>query len=74
MTRQRGVTGRTPATSCIQREVIHAHGHRGSNQKSTVVELSLVGMRDPPLRCAPMWATPPMGVVFPVRLCRAFGR
>src|SRR5262245_28777793 len=28
---------RTFSTSLIQRDVIHAHGHRGSNQKSTTV-------------------------------------
>ena len=31
------VTGLTCSTSSIQREVIHAHGHRGSNQKSATV-------------------------------------
>src|SRR5450755_1338583 len=30
-------TGRTCSTSSIQRDVIHAHGHSGSNQKSTGV-------------------------------------
>jgi hypothetical protein len=28
-------TGRTRSTSIIQRDVIHAHGQIGSNQKST---------------------------------------
>ena len=30
-------TGRTFSTSCIHLEVIQAHGHNGSNQKSTGV-------------------------------------
>ena len=33
---------RTCSTSSIQREVIQAHGHRGSNQKSAV-SVSLMG-------------------------------
>src|ERR1700680_5235451 len=37
MTCQRTSTGRTSSTSSIHREAIHAHGHRGSNQKSTTV-------------------------------------
>src|SRR5436190_6175488 len=37
MTRQRGWTGRNLVTSSSQREVIQAHGHCGSNQKSTGV-------------------------------------
>ena len=32
MIRQSTLTGRTFSTSSIHREVIHAHGHRGSNQ------------------------------------------
>src|SRR5579871_6835946 len=36
------VTGRTFSTSSIQREVIHAHGHTGSNQKSTFVRSSFI--------------------------------
>src|SRR5215469_1026349 len=35
ITCQRGATGRTLATSSIHRDVIHAHGQAGSNQKST---------------------------------------
>src|SRR3984885_5258638 len=37
ITCHRTATGRTFSTSSIQRLVIHAHGHRGSNQKSTSV-------------------------------------
>ena len=37
-------TGLTCSTSSIQREVIHAQGQRGSNQKSAVfVLLAIVG-------------------------------
>src|SRR3954447_3365058 len=35
MIRQSTWTGRTFCTSSIQREVIHAHGHSGSNQNCT---------------------------------------
>src|SRR5215472_5898450 len=35
MIRQSALTGRTFSTSSIQREVIHAHGHSGSNQNCT---------------------------------------
>ncbi|GII78995.1 hypothetical protein Sru01_39770 [Sphaerisporangium rufum] len=38
---QRGSTGRTCWTCSSHREVIHAHGQKGSNQKSTGV-LSLI--------------------------------
>src|SRR5690554_3039407 len=40
MTCQRTSTSRTRSTSVIHREVIHAHGHIGSNQKSAVVRSS----------------------------------
>ncbi len=36
MTCQVTSTGRTFSTSRIQRDVIQAHGHKGSNQKSAV--------------------------------------
>ena len=35
MIRQSARTGRTSSTSCIQREVIQAQGHSGSNQNCT---------------------------------------
>src|SRR5215469_14079102 len=35
MIRHSARIGRTPSTSSIQREVIQAHGHRGSNQNCT---------------------------------------
>src|SRR5579862_1215558 len=37
---QRGSMGRSVVTSSTHREAIHAHGQRGSNQKSTVSFLS----------------------------------
>src|SRR5690606_36018518 len=40
ITCQRTLIGRSFSTSRIHREVIHAHGHRGSNQKSTGVAAS----------------------------------
>src|SRR6266852_4229077 len=55
MTCQRTSTGRTCSTSSIHREAIHAHGHKGSNQKSTTVgscwamALLLGGYRAPPM-------------------------
>jgi hypothetical protein len=37
-------TGRTCSTSFIQREVIQAHGHNGSNQKSAVTGVVDMGL------------------------------
>src|SRR5260370_17163760 len=48
ITCQRVCTGRTFSTSSIHREAIHAHGHSGSNQKSTCVR-SCCAMHTP--RC-----------------------
>src|SRR5690606_7901021 len=42
-------TSRIFSTSVIQREVIHAHGQTGSNQKSTVVRAVVVSLI-PPLK------------------------
>ena len=42
---------RTCSTSSIQREVIQAHGHRGSNQKSAV---SVTGCLPSTRRMAPV--------------------
>ena len=54
ITCQRTVTSRTCSTSSIQREVIHAHGQRGSNQKSAIVVSDMprfdhasIGTREP---------------------------
>jgi hypothetical protein len=53
MIRQSGRTGRTFSTSSIQREVIQAQGHTGSNQNCTFSRASgcavtLAGNRRPP--------------------------
>ncbi len=37
-------TGRTFSTSIIQREVIHAQGHRGSNQNSAVLRSDMASI------------------------------
>ncbi|GAA4286635.1 hypothetical protein GCM10022262_09940 [Georgenia daeguensis] len=47
MTCQRTVTSRTFSTSLIQRDVIHAHGHMGSNQKSAVAGAVVVSVMLP---------------------------
>ena len=44
---------RTCRTSSIQREVIHAHGHSGSNQKSTRAGLSVPVTSSPIVGCGP---------------------
>src|SRR5579875_3668280 len=46
-------TGRTCSTSSIQREVIQAHGHSGSNQKSARARSSLLCVIASPCRSHP---------------------
>ena len=47
MTDQVTSTGRTFSTSIIQREVIHAQGHRGSNQNSAVLRSDMASSCHP---------------------------